>query len=492
MVLLTASGAISQLNQRAARWLGAREDALIGRALEAAPLWNEEQKTLIAGAVSAAAAGHNSKHELTVSAELDTQLVYQISASPFHTGASNLGHVIVEVVEVTDLVQTRAMLAQARRLEALGKLSGGVAHDINNMLAAILGASELVRGARKSADSQSMDASLDMISAAVVRASSLTKQLLAFGRQDRFDSVDIDVNRLVLDMGRLFERTLHKNISVAIVPCTRLAYMRGDMAALENTLLNLGLNAQDAMPHGGTLTVRVSIENGDGRAYGEAVVIRVGDTGTGMSDAVRERLFEPFFTTKPVGKGTGLGLAAVHGTVLNHRGTIQVNTLEGIGTTFELSFPATAPPAVAIRPAEVRGALARLHAHVLLADDETLVRDALTAMLEAAGCEVQAVNDGEALIEALAAGAQPDVIVTDLVMPGLSGTGLVHALEATRPGCPLLLITGYSGEDVSSALSGRSSHQLLRKPFVRTDLVKALQELLPRHSTQVVERARTA
>jgi CheY-like chemotaxis protein len=211
-----------------------------------------------------------------------------------------------------------------------------------------------------------------------------------------------------------------------------------------------------------------------------------------MSDAVRERLFEPFFTTKPVGKGTGLGLAAVHGTVLNHRGTIKVNTVDGIGTTFELSFPATAPPAVAIRPVEGRGGLTHLHARVLLADDESLVRDALTAMLEATGCEVLAVNNGEALIEALATGAQPDVIVTDLVMPGLSGTGLVHALEATRPGCPLLLITGYTGEDVSSALSGRSSHRLLRKPFGRTDLVKALQELLPRHVTQVVERARTA
>ena len=309
--------------------------------------------------------------------------------------------------------------------------------------------------------------------------------------------MDIDVNRLVLEMGRLFERTLHKNVSVAIVPSTRLAFIRGDIAALENALLNLGLNAQDAMPNGGTLTVRVSIEardgdDGDGHAYGELVVVRVVDTGTGMSDAVRERLFEPFFTTKPVGKGTGLGLAAVHGTVLNHRGTIQVNTLQGIGTTFELSFPATAPPAVALRPVEARAALTRLHARVLLADDETLVRDALTAMLEATGCEVRAVNNGEALIEALAAGAQPDVIVTDLVMPGLSGTGLVHALEATRPGCPLLLITGYTGEDVSSALSGRSSHRLLRKPFLRTDLVKALQELLPRHATQVVEQARTA
>ena len=187
MVLLTTSGAIAQLNQRAAVWLGARDDALIDRALEAAPLWNEEQKALIAAAVSAASEGHNSKHEVTVSADMGAQLVYQISVSPFHTGAGNLGHVIVEMVDVTDLVQTRAMLGQARRLEALGKLSGGVAHDINNMLSAILGAAELVRGARKSGDSQRVDSSLEMISAAVVRASSLTKQLLAFGRQDRFE-----------------------------------------------------------------------------------------------------------------------------------------------------------------------------------------------------------------------------------------------------------------------------------------------------------------
>jgi signal transduction histidine kinase/ActR/RegA family two-component response regulator len=501
MVLLTSQGAIAQLNQRAALWLGACEDALIGQTIEAASLWTDAQKKLITDAVAAAAEGHNSKHELTVAGDKSAQLVYQISVSLFHTGASNTGRVIVEVVEVSDLVQTRAMLAQARRLEALGKLSGGVAHDINNMLAAILGASELVRSARKSGDVLRMDSGLEMISSAVLRASSLTKQLLAFGRQDRFESVDVDVNRLVTDMGRLFERTLHKNVTVTIVSSEEPAWIRGDVAALENALLNLALNAQDAMPNGGTLTIAIEISRqreatgapGTSQsALARTVVVRVSDTGSGMSEAVRERLFEPFFTTKAVGKGTGLGLAAVHGTVLNHRGSIAVHSQPGIGTTLELSFPATQAPAVAIRANEVRAAPNPLHARVLLADDEPLVRGTLTAMLQATGCEVRAVNNGEALLEALNAGATPDLIVTDLIMPGLSGKNLVRALESLKPGCPLLLVTGFSAEDVSSALSGRSSHRLLRKPFTRSELLKALNELLPQQLASSAGHAKTA
>jgi PAS domain S-box-containing protein len=502
MVLLTSQGTIAQLNQRAALWLGAHEDELIGQTLEAAPLWTDAQKKLITDSVSAAAAGHNSKHELTITPDKSAQLVYQISVSPFHTGTGNLGHVIIEVVEVSDLVRTRAMLAQARRLEALGKLSGGVAHDINNMLAAILGASELVRSARRSGDLPRMDSGLEMISSAVLRASSLTKQLLAFGRQDRFESVDIDVNRLVLDTGRLFERTLRKNVNVVIVSSDEPAWIRGDVAALENALLNLALNAQDAMPNGGTLTIAIEVSTpaepagAPGIAQPTAarqIVLRVSDTGSGMSEAVRERLFEPFFTTKAVGKGTGLGLAAVHGTVLNHRGTIAVTSQPGIGTTLELTFPAAPAPAVAIRTSDVRATQpSRMHARVLLADDEPLVRDTLTAMLQATGCEVRAVNNGEALLEALATGPTPDLIVSDLIMPGLSGKDLVRALETFTPGCPLLLITGFSAEDVSSALSGRSSHRLLRKPFTRSELLKALHELLPKQRDQSSGHAKFA
>jgi two-component system, cell cycle sensor histidine kinase and response regulator CckA len=488
MILLDKHGDIMQLNERAMNWLGASEELLIGHALYDAPLWNEAQQQLLSEVVATAVAGHASRQELTVAGSLGVQRVYQINLSPFHTADGGLGRVIVEVVEVSDLVRTRTMLAQARRLEALGKLSGGVAHDINNMLAAIQGACDLLSGARDAPDLRRVEVSREIIQASVSRASSLTKQLLAFGRQDRFESVDIDVNRLVLDMGQLFERTLHKNITIRIVTSEDPVYVRGDLAALENALLNLALNAQDSMPNGGTLSVSTRWFELD-RAFGAdidrelepgpTVMIRVSDTGSGMSDTVRERMFEPFFTTKPSGKGTGLGLAAVHGTVGNHRGAIVVHTQEGIGSTFDLYFPAATLSPSHSPPADDRPSPTTLSARVLVADDEPLVRDALVAILVVAGCEVQVVDSGEALIEALAGGATPDVIVSDLMMPGLSGRGLVQTLESTRPGCPLLLITGFTGDDVSAALTGRSDHRLLRKPFGQADLVRALQDLLP-------------
>ncbi|HKP64150.1 MAG TPA: response regulator [Polyangiales bacterium] len=495
MILLDKTGNIARLNQRAMHWLGASEELLIGRALDTAQLWNEAQRVLLTEVVATAGAGHASRHELTVTGSLGVQRVYQINLSPFHTTDGDLGRVIVEVVEVSDLVRTRTMLAQARRLESLGKLSGGVAHDINNMLAAIQGASDLLRSGRDVPGR--IETSREIIQASVSRASALTKQLLAFGRQDRFESVDIDVNRLTSDMGQLFERTLHKNITIRVLTSDEPVHMRGDLAALENALLNLALNAQDAMPDGGTLSVITrGFELDQPFATdlnwelepGLVAMIRVSDTGSGMSEAVRERMFEPFFTTKPAGKGSGLGLAAVHGTVRNHHGAIVVHTQEGFGSTFDLYFPAANTTQDQAPQADDRPSPPMLSARVLVADDEPLVREALVAILVVAGCEVQVVDSGEALIEALAGGATPDVIISDLMMPGLSGRKLVQTLEATRPGCPLLLITGFTGDDVSTALSGRNNHRLLRKPIGQFDLVKALQDLLP---DQIPEHLRT-
>ena len=497
MLLLTAAGDVERMNDCAAALLAMEERQLVGRPLSAANIWNPEQRELVRAAVVQAAAGQRSQHELAVTQQLGARIIYQLRLSPFHEPAGAVGHVLAELIDLTDLMATRTMLAQARRLEALGTLSGGVAHDINNMLSAILGGSELVREGRRSAQVPMVETGLEMVESSVQRASALTKQLLAFGRQDRFDSSDVDVNRLVVDMGRLFERTLHKNVSVQAVPSDEPAHARGDVAALENALLNLALNAQDAMPSGGTLRIEVRLRELDAAARERmhapqelvrVVVLQVSDTGSGMSDAVRERVFEPFFTTKPMGRGTGLGLAAVHGTVRNHHGAIEVHSRQGEGSCFELYLPAIAPTAELKAEAAARKVM-RLQARVLLADDEPLVRRMLTVMLRGAGCEVQETVDGESLMAALAAGAKPDVIISDMVMPGLSGRSLIQALEATRPGCPLLLITGYTGEDVSAALTGRSPHRVLRKPFVQAELLEAIQELMEEPVRLVTGRA---
>jgi CheY-like chemotaxis protein len=270
--------------------------------------------------------------------------------------------------------------------------------------------------------------------------------------------------------------------------------VRADAAALEHALLNLVLNAQAAMPNGGSLTLacrRAHLDRSDCEPLfgdltpGPCVILSVEDTGIGMSREVREHMFDPFFTTKALGEGTGLGLSAVHGTMRSHHGAIAVHSHPGLGTRIELFLPALPASATESVPERSEGAVpARLKAHVLLVDDEALTRSAIGALLQSAGCEVQAVADGMSLIDALRSGAHPDVIVTDLAMPGLSGVRLVQSIEALRPDCPLLLITGYTGDDVAAALPARSGRLLLRKPFGRTELMRSLAELLTTGQTQ--------
>lgn len=490
LLLLTAAGRIAQINAQAAHALGESESAsaLIGRCLDEAACWSSSQQRELRAAVAQAADGSPQQQELTLEHERGDKRVYQLRLSPFYDRCGALGHVLVEVSDLTDLIATRSLLAEARRLEALGKLSGGLAHDINNMLAAVSGGSELARQGHEGGNSQEVASGLEIVDSSVQRASSLIRQLLAFGSQDRITSVDIDLNRLVRDMAQLFARTLHRRITVTIRTSDQPVWVRGDSAALENVLLNLALNAQDAMPEGGTLMFEVS-----SRTLGPAecaelkqeiepgltASIRVSDTGMGMSPEVRERIFEPFFTTKPSGQGTGLGLSAVHGTLRNHHGAIVVQSRTGQGSIFELLLPAmNASEHEPEAPVQSLVAPKALAANVLLAEDEPLVRSIITKMLTRAGCEVRAVNDGQSLLRELESGPMPDVIMTDVMMPGLSGARLLSALEAVNPGCPLLLMTGYTGEDIRDLLSGRSRHQLLRKPFAQADLMHALEALL--------------
>lgn len=491
MALLTSEGTVAQLNHRALRLFGSGGlPLLVGRDLSAAPLWTEPQRRLLRDAVERAAAGKRSQQELTLVSNDAGQRVFHLTVSPYHTAQGRVEHVIAELVDVTDLIDTRSMLAAARRLEALGKLSGGVAHDINNMLGAILSCSELVLLGLKRGDSRKVEANAGLIQAAVLRAASLTKQLLAFGRKDRWNSEQLDVNRLIAEMALLLGRTLHKNIDVVVQPADGGCYVRADAAALEHALLNLALNAQDAMPDGGTLTISSRKQIVDDTAAaalnedfaaGPAVILTVADGGSGMSAEVRERMFEPFFTTKGLGQGTGLGLAAVHGTIRGHGGAIAVSTRVGIGTSVDLYLPAI-EPRLSELPRQSRSALtvafAPLPARVLLADDEPLVRNATAAMLESLGCQVQVVEDGSTLIDALAEGADPDLIVSDLAMPGLGGVRLVQTLEAIRPAGPLILITGFAGDDVAKTCPPRDNRRLLRKPFTLSELQQTLHALL--------------
>jgi signal transduction histidine kinase/ActR/RegA family two-component response regulator len=492
--LLTADGRITQLNARAQRLLDAGGASLAGTQFAGANRWSAPQRELLVEAVASAASGNASQLELTLPRVGASHGVYQVMLSPFHAADRCVAYVLVEIVDVSDVVETRSMLAQARRLEALGKLSGGVAHDLNNMFAAIVGGCEMVKIAR--GDQRKIDDHVALIQASVQRGATLTKQLLAFGRKDRWNSEQLDVTRILREVARLLERTLHKNIELTLSVSDEPCHVRADPAAIEHALLNLALNAQAAMPDGGTLTLacrgaeldEAACERLHGEvAPGPYVVLSVADTGTGMSAEVKERIFEPFFTTKPPGEGTGLGLAAVHGTMRAHHGAIWVDSQPGIGTHIELYLPSTKPLEARPPEREEIPVPTRIGARVLLADDEELARDAIAAMLRSAGCQVRAVKDGAALIDTLADGANPDVIITDLAMPGLSGSKLVQTLEAMRPDCLLVLISGYSGDDVAAACVTRDGRRLLRKPFSRADLLGTIAELLGRDQTGLID-----
>jgi two-component system, cell cycle sensor histidine kinase and response regulator CckA len=240
LVLLTSKGKIAQLNQRALGLFGSSGRSLIGQALPEAALWTDAQRQLLRAAIEQAATGTRSHHELIVTNREAGRRVFQLTVSPYHTREGSVGHVIAELVDVTDLIDTRSMLAAARRLEALGKLSGGVAHDINNMLGAILNGSELVQLGLRTGDSRRIADSAQLIRASVVRAASLTKQLLAFGRKDRWSSEQFDLHRLLSEVVLLLGRTLRKNIDLVILAGDEGCYVRADAAALEHALLNLG------------------------------------------------------------------------------------------------------------------------------------------------------------------------------------------------------------------------------------------------------------
>ena len=490
LALLTRRGWILQLNPRAEQFLGQREAGLIGCLFAKNPRWSEAQRELLEGAVEDAALGNASQHELALAKSGARPVTLQVMLSPCVDSTGGVTSVLVELYDHTDLIETRKMLARARRLEALGKLSGGVAHDLNNMFAAIMGGCELIRLAR--GDATRIEANRKLIQRSVDRAAALTKQLLAFGRKESAKRVPLDANQLLAEVTRLLERTLHKHLDLVVTASDTPCHVLADAAAVEHALLNLALNAQDATSHGGTITLacRQAVLHDAARErlfgdveLGPCVILSVSDTGIGMSPEVKERIFEPFFTTKAPGHGTGLGLAAVQATMLSHGGAVAVYSELGLGTRIELVFPAIDPVPLSCSTEVAAVELpARIDAEVLLADDETLTRTAIAGMLEEAGGKVRAVANGAALIEALADGDGPDLIVTDLAMPSVGGPHLIQTLEVLRPSCPLLLITGYAADQTTPIDLTRPGRRLLHKPFTHEELILAIHELLePTH-----------
>jgi len=397
-------------------------------------------------------------------------------------------------LDITEQVAAEAILRskeeqlrQSQKMEAIGQLAGGVAHDFNNMLAAILGSAEIMAESIPEDDEKTR--MVNVIVKASQRAADLTSKLLSFSRKGKLISTPLDLHRVVHDTVLLLERSIDRRIEIQLELEAPNPLVIGDPSQLENALLNLCINARDAMPEGGVLRVatqRVPLDEAFCRALvgfslepGAYVRLTVEDSGHGIPPEIRDRIFEPFFTTKPTGKGTGLGLAAVYGIVKDHRGLIQVDSAPGQGTAFNIYLPLEES---ALLPSESKPSLpTRLGGgSVLVIEDEEVVRSTASMLLQNLGYDVILAADGLEGIRCFQANrARIRLVLLDMVMPGISGKETAQRLATIDPSVPIIITSGFSMELCASELLNEGIHGFLHKPYGRAELAKALLSSLP-------------
>ncbi len=369
--------------------------------------------------------------------------------------------------EIAQRQKAEAALVQSQKMEAVGQLTGGLAHDFNNLLTAVVGSLDLIRA--RATDQRVVRLSENALRAAE-RGSKLTGQLLAFSRSQKLATAPTNINALIEGMSDLFLQSLGANISVQTKLAPGLPIAMADANQLELALLNLALNARDAMPEGGTLTITTDFENGNVNA----VVIRVTDTGTGMPPEVVARAFDPFFTTKPPGKGTGLGLAQVYGIVQQLGGEISIQTEVGKGTTFRIALRSTerACPAPGETEHSTRG---RHFETLLVVDDDADVREVMTGVLRDIGYSIHEASNGALALEMLD-NVNPSLLVIDFAMPGMNGAEVAIAARQRNPEQRILFVSGFADSTAVERAVGRAP--VLRKPFRPIELAEAVRTAL--------------
>ncbi|MDY3560118.1 PAS domain S-box protein [Gemmata sp. JC673] len=395
-----------------------------------------------------------------------------LTVAPVRDEAGALTHFVAIQTDVSPLKQLEAQLLQSQKMEAVGQLAGGVAHDFNNLLTVILGFGGML-GDRLAGRDRTL---INEIVKAGERAAGLTRQLLAFSRQEVIQPRPLSLNVVVAEAERLLRRLIGEDIELATVAAPDLAQVVADPGQAEQVLMNLVVNARDAMPTGGRLTVETRNVERDGARH---VLLSVTDTGCGMSDEVKSRLFEPFFTTKGAGRGTGLGLAVVHGVVEQAGGRIEVDSAVGRGTTFRVYFPAAGGGPGSSGVAAPLPAVPDGTETVLLVEDDAEVRALAREVLRERGYTVlEAPGAGEALQTAAAHRGPLPLLVTDVVMPGMGGRQLAEALQWSRPGLRVLYVSGYTDDAVVRHGVRSAEVAFLQKPFTAAALARKVRAVL--------------
>ena len=415
-----------------------------------------------------------------------TSFSSDVSFSPVRDTAGRPTHVLCFHIDVTERLKLEAQLRQAQKMESVGQLVGGIAHDFNNLLTVINGMSQLIL--EQTGPDDPVHADVKEINAAGERAAMLTRQLLAFSRQQVLAPQVLNVDTAVVGMESLLRRVLGEDIDLVVVPAPDLGSVKADPGQLEQVLANLAVNARDAMPQGGHLTIEtqnVMIDEAYARQHGAAVppgpyvMLSVSDSGVGMDEATRARVFEPFFTTKGPGKGTGLGLSTVYGIVKQSHGFIWVYSEVGQGTTFKICLPQVTEAAGAAQPAPTVDFRSGTET-ILLVEDHAGLRQIATRFLEPAGYTVLGVASGEEALRLLAGRDAPvHLLLTDVVLPGMSGRHLAEQLAQTgHGGLPVLYMSGYTADTIvrHGVLDGQMS--FLGKPFTAAVLLHKVRAVL--------------
>ena len=414
-----------------------------------------------------------------------TPRMFHSIKAPYRDEHGQVIGVIGVVRDVTDQKKLEEQLRQAQKMEAVGRLAGGVAHDFNNLLTIIRSYGELILAASETGDGVRNNV-LGIIEASE-RAATLTRQLLGFSRQTLLQPKVMDLNKVVAETGRLLRRLIGEDIVFETKLASDLWRVEVDPSQLDQVLMNLAANARDAMPEGGELTletanVRLSRDQHPDCKEGAYVMLSMSDTGSGMRDEVRTRIFEPFFTTKPIGSGTGLGLPMVLGIVQQSGGCIHVDSELGQGTTFKIYLPAV-EAAVSVDAAKLPDAVHGTET-ILLVEDDDGVREVATASLELHGFKVLSAADGWEALQITQGGNEPPALVlTDVVMPHISGSELAARLRTRFPGIKVLFMSGYTEDAVVRHGLAQAAVSFIQKPYTPVSLAKKVREVLDEQET---------
>ncbi|HBA71989.1 MAG TPA: histidine kinase, partial [Geobacter sp.] len=473
-------GTFSEVNQAFIDMFGYSRDEAIGRTTVELGVWlHEPDRERYLQLLKANGHVYNFETEM----RRKPGEVFSVLFSGVQLEIAGKSSVLSAVMEITEQKRLQNQLLQAQKMDVVGQLAGGIAHDFNNMLAGIMAAAELLKRRLEHDDKNSKLAAT--IIEAATRSADLTSELLTFSRKGTAVSSPIRINDTIIAVMSLLKRTIDKQIQLTSRLDQGNPVIMGDQTQLQNALLNLGVNARDAMSQGGTLTYATTVKTldeasfhsmGISRAAGRYLEITVSDTGDGMTNQVLQHIFEPFFTTKGVGKGTGLGLASVYGAVKSHGGEISVQSQPGAGSVFRIFLPlVSGDPNRQNIPDEAVGG----SGGILLVDDEEMLRSVGRDLLEDLGYTVFLAKNGEQALQVFDAHREEiSLVILDMIMPKMGGKEVFLRLREQSPDLKVLFCSGFSREGTGDELVGLGANGFIQKPYNRNDLSRKVSEVL--------------